>query len=248
MKRITLIFGLSLVTICLVGSVSAFALEKSCWGQATAVFAQMGELGEHASQQPTPRAGLRNLARLLADDGIIPDDSVQALGAFVANALGLSIDACMETGQLFASGGATTANGWYEGEEIYYVLGGVEEGVTQRGENDLYLIGGDRMYQANVAEFIPGEAGYTPHWNVNVVHTAPGAILADILASPYASALYPEALFDDVEDILDAQSAGLVTIDHPGVVVLCPVINEKGAEAPGNTQLSEEFPGFPATF
>jgi len=30
MKRITLIFGLSLVTICLVGSVSAFALEKSC--------------------------------------------------------------------------------------------------------------------------------------------------------------------------------------------------------------------------
>jgi len=70
----------------------------------------MGELGEHASQQPTPRAGLRNLARLLADDGIIPDDSMQALGAFVLDVLGLSIDACMETGQLFASGGATTAN------------------------------------------------------------------------------------------------------------------------------------------
>jgi hypothetical protein len=49
-------------------------------------------------------------------------------------------------------GGVTTANGWYEEEEIYYVLLGVEEGVTQRGENDLYLIGGDRVYQANVAE------------------------------------------------------------------------------------------------
>ena len=53
------------------------------------------------------------------------------------------------TGQVFA--GATTANGWYEEEEIYYILRGVEEGVTERGENDLYLIGGDRAYQANVA-------------------------------------------------------------------------------------------------
>ena len=144
--------------------------------------------------------------------------------------------------------GALTANGWYEGDEIYYLLLGVEEGVTQRGNNDLYIIGGDRTYQANVAEFIPGEAGYTPHWNVNVVHTAPGKTLADILASPYVSAHYPEALFDDVEDILGAQDAGLVTIDHPGVVVLCPIISEEAAEAPGNTPLSEEFPPFPDTF
>jgi hypothetical protein len=147
-----------------------------------------------------------------------------------------------------ASAGATTANGWYEGEEIYYILGGKEEGVTQRGENDLYLIGDDRAFQANVAEFIPGEPGYSPHWNVNVVHTAPGKTLADILASPYVSGHYPEALFDDVEDILDAQTAGLVTIVKPGVVVLCPIISEQGAEAPGNTELSEDFPPFPDTF
>jgi len=145
-------------------------------------------------------------------------------------------------------GGVLTANGWYEEEEIYYILGGVEEGVTQRGMNDLYLIGGDRAYQANLAEFIPGEAGYTPHWNVNVVHTAPGKTLEDILASPYVSAHYPEALFDDVMDVLDAWAAGLVTVDHPGVVVLCPVIPEAQAEAPGNTPLSEDFPPFPATF
>lgn len=144
--------------------------------------------------------------------------------------------------------GATTANGWYEGEEIYYILHGVEEGVTQRGGNDLYLIGGDRMYQANVAEFIPGEAGYTPHWNVNVVHTAEGMTLDDILASPYVSSHYPEALFDDVEDILAAEAAGLVKIDTPGVVVLCPIIPEVAAEAPGNTELPETFPSFPNTF
>ena len=146
--------------------------------------------------------------------------------------------------------GNTTANGWYEGEEIYYILRGVEEGVSERGENDLYLIGGDRVYQANVAEFIPGEAGYSPHWNVNVVHTAEGVTLDNILASDFVSDHFGTegVLFDDVEDILDAEAAGLVTIDHPGVVVLCPIISEQGAEAPGNTQLSEEFPPFPDTF
>lgn len=147
-----------------------------------------------------------------------------------------------------AYAGATTANGWYEGEEIYYILHGVEEGVMYRGENDLYLIGGDRAFQANVAEFIPGEPGYTPHWNVNVVHTAPGITLADILASPYVSSHYPEALFDDVEDILSAEEDGLITIDYPGVVVLCPIISKEGAEAPGNTELPEDFPPFPETF
>lgn len=67
---------------------------KSCWGQATKVFAQTGTMGEHASQQPTPRVGLRNLARALHDAGVIDDDTMQALGAFVAGELGLSIEAC----------------------------------------------------------------------------------------------------------------------------------------------------------
>lgn len=149
-----------------------------------------------------------------------------------------------------ASAGVNTTNGWYEGEEIYYIDHGVEEGVTQRGENDIYLIGGNRLYQPQVVEFIPGEAGYSPHWNVNVVHTAPGKTLADIVNSPYVSEQWGEerVLFDDVEDILDAEAAGLVTIEKPGLVVLCPIISEKGAEAPGNNELPEEFLPFPETF
>lgn len=147
-----------------------------------------------------------------------------------------------------AQGGVKTANGWYEGEEIYYVDGGEEEGVTERGENDLFLIGGNRAFQANVAEFIPGEPGYSPHWNINLVNTAEGVTLADILASSFVSEHYPEALFDDVDDILGAEEAGLVTITKLGAVVLCPVISEKGAEAPGNNEASEEFPTFPDTF
>ena len=150
------------------------------------------------------------------------------------------------TGQVFA--GATTANGWYEGEEIYYIDGGLEKGVSERGENQIYLIGGDRVYQAQVVLHIPGEPGYSPHWNVNVVNTAEGVTLADILASPYVSGHYPEALFDDVEDILGAEEDGLVTIVQPGLVVLCPIISVKGAEAPGNNELPEEFLPFPDTF
>jgi hypothetical protein len=146
------------------------------------------------------------------------------------------------------SAGVTTVNGWYEGEEIYYIDHGVEK-VAERGNNQIYVIGDTpRKYQAQVVLFIPGEPGYTPHWNVNLVHTAEGVTLADILASPYASDRYPEALFDDVEDILGAEEAGLVTIVHPGVVVLCPIISEQGAEAPGNTEAPEDFLPFPDTF
>jgi len=145
--------------------------------------------------------------------------------------------------------GVKTANGWYEGEEIYYIDNGPEPGVTERGENDIYLIGGDRVWQAQVVLFIPGEPGYSPHWNVNLVKTAEGVTVADIVASPYVSEHYPEALFDDVEDILDAEEAGLVTIARPGVVVHCPIISKKGAEAPGNNELSEDFPRpWPETF
>jgi hypothetical protein len=83
-----------LMALAFTSIVSAAPSSKSCWGQATKVFAQTGDMGEHASQQSNPRLGLRNLARSLADDGIIPDDSMQSLGAFVAAELGLSIEAC----------------------------------------------------------------------------------------------------------------------------------------------------------
>jgi hypothetical protein len=74
---------------------AAVAAKAACWGQASAVFAQMGLLGQHASQEPNPRLGLRNLARSLAELGVIPDDSMASLGAFVAAESGLTIDACI---------------------------------------------------------------------------------------------------------------------------------------------------------
>jgi hypothetical protein len=69
--------------------------DNACWGQATKVFAQTGIMGEHASEQPTPRLGLANLAVALFDAGVIEEPTMQALGAFVSSSLGLSIEACM---------------------------------------------------------------------------------------------------------------------------------------------------------
>ena len=74
---------------------SAAPNDQACWGQATRVFAATGQLGQHASSEPTPREGLANLAESLFAQGVIPAPTLQALGAFVAAQLGLSINACM---------------------------------------------------------------------------------------------------------------------------------------------------------
>ena len=147
-----------------------------------------------------------------------------------------------------AAGGPTTNNGWYDGDQIYYLDQGVEQHPGGERLADIFLIGGNRAYQANVVDSVPGVPGYSPHWDVNVVHMAPGVTLSDILASDYASSSYPEALFDSVPDVLGAENAGLITIEEPGVVVLCPVVNVAAADAPGHTAASEDFPPFPSTF
>lgn len=147
-----------------------------------------------------------------------------------------------------AQGGPLTTNGWFDGQEIYYLDQGVEQTPEPAHLADIFLIGGDRVYQANVIDTVPGVTGYSPHWDVNIVNTAEGVTLADILASPYASSEYPVALFDSVEDIRGAEAAGLVTVFEPGVVVLCPVVSVAAADAPGHTAKSEVFAEFPDTF
>jgi hypothetical protein len=71
------------------------ASANACWGQATKVFAQMGEMGTHSASQPTPRHGLARLAELLYESGAIAEPTMQALGAYVASELGLSIESCV---------------------------------------------------------------------------------------------------------------------------------------------------------
>jgi hypothetical protein len=149
---------------------------------------------------------------------------------------------------IVSAGQPVTNNGWFDGHQIYYLDEGVEKKSDRAHLADIFLIGGNRAYQANVVDSIPGSPGYSPHWDVNVVHTAPGKTLADILASSYASSSYPDALFDSVPDVLGAEAAGLVTIEEPGVIVLCPIVSVAAADAPGQTAASEDFPPFPSTF
>lgn len=78
-------------------SAPAQAYTQACWGQASAVFAQMGEMGQHASQEETPRIGLANLASYLYDDGIIDAPTLQALGAWLVSVdPNLTVEACMD--------------------------------------------------------------------------------------------------------------------------------------------------------
>ena len=98
MRKAVLLLSLGLLVFALTFAYSPSAVQaqsgNACWGQATKEFARMGVMGEHASQFETPRLGLRNLARALYEQGVIPDDTMQALGGFVVAELGLTVEAC----------------------------------------------------------------------------------------------------------------------------------------------------------
>jgi hypothetical protein len=99
MKKLVVVLAVVMLSVLVFATVQASTIqEDACWGQASAVYARMGEMGEHSSSEElgTPRVGLRNLARQLYEAGLIEDDSMAALGAFVAEAEGLEIDACMD--------------------------------------------------------------------------------------------------------------------------------------------------------
>lgn len=92
-----LMAGVLLVIMLAVAVSPALAADDdACWGQATAAYAATGVMGEHASEQTTPRDGLRNLARQLYTDGVLSDDTLQALGEYLVSVdPDLTVEACM---------------------------------------------------------------------------------------------------------------------------------------------------------
>ncbi|HLA74659.1 MAG TPA: hypothetical protein VJM76_01945 [Gammaproteobacteria bacterium] len=138
--------------------------------------------------------------------------------------------------------GGSVPNGWHQGQEIYYIDQGLEKD-NREGKSDIFLIGGNRKFQANVVLTVPGDKGYSPHWDVVVVHSAAGITVQDILNSGLASAQFAGGgpLFDDHRNIVEAARRGLVTLIEPGLVVLCPIVSEAAAHAPGKTPVPEVF-------
>ena len=114
----------------------AFAAQgNSCWGQASAVFAQMGAMGEHSSTQEEPRLGLANLARALYDAGVLSEPTLAALGAFVADELGLVIDHCTQNSAAVLAAEASVASHaacWGQASAVFAQMGLLGEHSSQQ--------------------------------------------------------------------------------------------------------------------
>lgn len=85
---------------------------------------------------------------------------------------------------------------------------------------------------------VPGEPGYSPHWDVVVVNTAPSYAVRDIMNSGLAG---NGVLFDSVANILEAARRGLVALTEPGLVVLCPIVSAATTDANGHAEAPETY-------
>ncbi len=164
--------------------------------------------------------------------------------------LGLTVAALvLALGAPLAHAGSPIPNGWYNGTEIYYIDQGLEKQSERKSASDIFLIGGNRLHQANVVLTVPGDPGYSPHWDVNVVHTATGVTVQDLINAGLASPRFTAdgVVFDDARKILEAERRGLVTIVEPGLVVLCPIVSESVAHTNGHGEAPETFVQLEAT-
>jgi hypothetical protein len=94
---VSLIIAVFIASFTFTPRAQAEAPYDACWGQATKVFAKMGKMGEHASQQEEPRHGLYNLAVDFYEAGIIDEPSMAAFGAFLVSIdPSLTVEACMD--------------------------------------------------------------------------------------------------------------------------------------------------------
>ena len=85
MRKLIVILALVFFFALVLVPAPAQAYTDACWGQASAAFAQTGEMGKHASQQAEPRDGLANLARDLYKADVLGEPTLQALGAWLVS-------------------------------------------------------------------------------------------------------------------------------------------------------------------
>jgi len=74
---------------------AAAPANANCWGVVSAQRATtLGDIGQHASAQSTPRLGLGNTARLLFDLGLTAGPHVSDLGSGLATLDGIPETSC----------------------------------------------------------------------------------------------------------------------------------------------------------
>ena len=134
----------------------------------------------------------------------------------------------------FAYAGGDIVTGWFGGQGLNYKDQGLSKDPIKGGASQIYLIGGNRLHQANVLGSVQGEPDFNPHWNVNIVHTTPGVTVQHIISAGLASPFFATrgVLFDDFRPILEAVRRGLVRLDTPGLIVLCPVVSDNKTPLP----------------
>jgi hypothetical protein len=99
--------------------------------------------------------------------------------------------------------------GFYRGQTIEYLDFGPVKVKPGNKTADLWSVTNGVKGQYNIVDVVPGKAGYTPLWDVNLV-TWKAGVSPRLLTSAAA--------------VRKALSAGEVTMKKPGVVVNCPVI------------------------
>jgi hypothetical protein len=124
----------------------------------------------------------------------------------LAGALGVAAPATADTIRHFPQ---KATEGFYRGQTIEYLDFGPIKLKPGNKTADLWSVTNGVKDQYNIVDVVPGQAGYTPLWDVNLV-TWKSGVTPRLLTSAGA--------------VRKALSAGELTMKKPGIVVNCPVI------------------------
>ena len=124
----------------------------------------------------------------------------------LAGALGGAASATADTIRHFPQ---KASEGFYRGQTIEYLDFGPIKLKSGNKTADLWSVTNGVKGQYNIIDVVPGQVGYTPLWDVNLV-TWKSGVTPRLLTSAAA--------------VRKALSAGQVATKEPGVVVNCPVI------------------------
>jgi hypothetical protein len=99
--------------------------------------------------------------------------------------------------------------GFYRGQTIEYLDFGPVKLKPGNKVADIWSVTNGLEGQYNIVDVVPGQKGYTPLWDVNLVTWKDGATKRKLTSAAA---------------VRKALSAGEVTIKEAGIVVNCPVI------------------------